>query len=422
MICKGKVENPNTPLKPIFKRPEVAVVVTRAGVARVALVQHLGLRKSDQCDEPAQEGVRLAQAAQLLDHAPANQAKIAGVARDRHLGDLVDQPVAETGDHALDPGLALRVRTRRAVTTSKPSCALLHRVSMTSGGSCRSTSMTAHQSPRQLRIPAMVAAGCPKRRLKTSRPMPRIARGLLADDGFGPIRRWIEAEDDLVGSEPLEHRHDAIKKGTDVSFFLVDRHHDGDQWYPAAVGAIGQACSRLHEHRHSLAQDDKSLMVISMARFGPQNRRIVDCQTERILPHDLDVRKETAIAIACPMKLCRHVPEIGHTGQFRHRIGDQRVETSPCRRVLQGNGGMDETSAARYNASRYPYIAFLPHVEHLTRPSLRSVVKASVAIPCCADRCDAVVSPGRRQVSGRWPRRGCRWSGLLSLRRHSGFA
>src|ERR1043166_8632006 len=73
----------------------------------VALVEHFSLREANQRNEATEEPVRLAQAAQFLNDPAVHDAEIAGVARNRHFRDLVDQLVAETGYHPLRQRLAL---------------------------------------------------------------------------------------------------------------------------------------------------------------------------------------------------------------------------------------------------------------------------------------------------------------------------
>ena len=60
--------------------------------------------------------------------------------------------------------VSLRLDLRFAYTTSKPSAIFACMSAIISGGSCRSTSMTTHAAPREISMPAMVAAGWPKRR------------------------------------------------------------------------------------------------------------------------------------------------------------------------------------------------------------------------------------------------------------------
>ena len=215
---------------------------------RVTLVQHFGAREPDQPDETAQETVRLAQAAQLLDDAPAHQAKIPGIARDRHLGDLVDQPVAETGDHAFDPGLAFaRGASRRdhfealfrLAPQSLDDFRGVLQIDVDDGAPIAATiEDSGHGGGRLSEPPA-----------EHQKADAWIARHLLADDGFGPVRRWVETEDDFICPNALEDRYRAFEKGTDVLFFLVDRHHDRNQRRGAAIRAVGQGRKGLHQHR-----------------------------------------------------------------------------------------------------------------------------------------------------------------------------
>src|SRR5690349_20071596 len=73
----------------------------------LALVLDHRLPKAGQRDQSAQEPVRLPQAAQLLDDAPAHDAEVAGVRGYLDIGDAVYQRIAERRDRALDDRLAL---------------------------------------------------------------------------------------------------------------------------------------------------------------------------------------------------------------------------------------------------------------------------------------------------------------------------
>ena len=109
------VEKPTTPLKPMRERSDEPVVVAVAGVrARVAVEGDGGLLEADERDQPAQEAVRLAEAAQLVDHAPVDQPEVAGVARDLDVAEPVDHPVADHGDDALRPASRPCARRRCA--------------------------------------------------------------------------------------------------------------------------------------------------------------------------------------------------------------------------------------------------------------------------------------------------------------------
>ena len=88
--------------------PQAPVVPARlAGQARVAVVVHRGLAKPHPGEQPLHEAGALRHAAQGLHHAPVHEPEVAGVARDVHLADAVQQAVEQARGGALDGGLAV---------------------------------------------------------------------------------------------------------------------------------------------------------------------------------------------------------------------------------------------------------------------------------------------------------------------------
>ena len=85
----------------------------------------------------------------------------------------------------------------------------------------------------------MVAAGWPKRRLNTMRPIfglaaisSRITRSCI-------VRRRIEGKDDLVGAQPFEQRNRARQERVDVALFLINRDNHRNHRRFAAARAFG---------------------------------------------------------------------------------------------------------------------------------------------------------------------------------------
>src|SRR5215831_12718885 len=157
-------------VKPDVEGTKIAIVVIPPGVPRFSLVFDVCLWKSNKRDEPTQEACdslrpRNSSTTRRL---MMRKSPVFGGIETSATSWIILYPIAETA--LLTKVSPSRLR-RRAVTTSNPPSAFFSIASISSGGSCRSTSMTAHQSPRQLSMPAMVAAGWPKRRLKTRRPI-----------------------------------------------------------------------------------------------------------------------------------------------------------------------------------------------------------------------------------------------------------
>src|SRR5262249_4110013 len=84
-----------------LQRSDEAVVVALSMSALVPLVLHEGLLEPNVGHEPAQKAVRLVQASQLLYHTTRHNAEVARVARDLHITEPRDHPVAELGNQAL---------------------------------------------------------------------------------------------------------------------------------------------------------------------------------------------------------------------------------------------------------------------------------------------------------------------------------
>src|SRR5262249_36722767 len=157
-------------VKPDVEGTKIAIVVIPPGVPRFSLVFDVCLWKSNKRDEPTQEACdslrpRNSSTTRRL---MMRKSPVFGGIETSATSWIILYPIAETT--LLIKVSPSRVRWR-AVTTSNLSSAFFSIVAISSGGSCRSTSMTAHQSPLQLSIPAKVAAGWPKRWLKTKSPI-----------------------------------------------------------------------------------------------------------------------------------------------------------------------------------------------------------------------------------------------------------
>ena len=87
-------------------RPQRVVGV--AGEARVALVLDRALREPDPRDHAPHVAVALGHLVEDVDDLAVEQAEVAGLARERDLGDPVHQAVVDLAGEQLEPGLAAR--------------------------------------------------------------------------------------------------------------------------------------------------------------------------------------------------------------------------------------------------------------------------------------------------------------------------
>ena len=140
----------------------------------------------------------LVEAQHLVDDASAHQPEVARVRGDVDLGDPPDDPVAEGGDDPLGQRSRRRASGagRRRRRSPRDQRSIISPIS--SGGSCRSQSMTTQASPEAMRRPAIVAAGWPKRRESRSILTRGSSSADLADAVLGGVAAGVEAEDDLV--------------------------------------------------------------------------------------------------------------------------------------------------------------------------------------------------------------------------------
>ena len=88
--------------------------------------------------------------------------------------------------------------------------------------------MTTHFSPVQFRMPAIVAAGWPKRRenrISFTAGLRSISRKITR---FGIVGRRIKRKDDFVANAELfHHRFGALQERPNIAGFLINRDHDG---------------------------------------------------------------------------------------------------------------------------------------------------------------------------------------------------
>jgi len=82
-------------------------------MADLTLIGDLGLTQAGERDETPQKAMGLAKASQFFNDAAADNAKIAGVARDVDIGDFIDERVAQRRDRTFDQGLAVAARPAR---------------------------------------------------------------------------------------------------------------------------------------------------------------------------------------------------------------------------------------------------------------------------------------------------------------------
>src|SRR6185369_2061867 len=88
-------------------RTQVAIVVSLAGKAPRAVEQDRSLFEADQGHQSAEKPMTFPKTIDFVDHAPAHQAEVAGVGRNRRVGDAVDYLVTEIRNQLLEPGFSL---------------------------------------------------------------------------------------------------------------------------------------------------------------------------------------------------------------------------------------------------------------------------------------------------------------------------
>ena len=215
------------PVQPDHQRAPEAVVLARPGGARIAVVEDAGLAKTDQPHQPAQEAVGL----------------LAARRRCRPLGgSSAGSPRCSAGSRHRRCALISRSRVPRrcAWAASLPrACAAAHRrrhsprasastsSGISSGGSCRSQSITTTASPR-----GRLHAGDRRHRLaeaarEAQHLHARVALAQRQDQLLGAIGARIDAEDQLPLEVQLaEHLAQALVDALDVVLLVVGGDHD----------------------------------------------------------------------------------------------------------------------------------------------------------------------------------------------------
>src|SRR5208282_721779 len=128
------------------------------------------------------------------------------------------------------------------------------------------------------------------------KPDPRVARRLVGDDRLGAVGTGIEAEDDFIGPDALEHRTQAGEKGADIVLFPIDRNDDrnpGDRF-------LVHAHHRFWDNLDVEQPDDE--WNVSTSGFARRSR-----QRERLFTHNPQgqVKRSTRSACAAAEKTGR---------------------------------------------------------------------------------------------------------------------
>jgi len=77
------------------------------------IINERHLAEADPGDHAADEARLLGQRQERVERAPRHQAKVAGVERDRRVGDAVEHAIEECRRHLLEKGLALALAAHR---------------------------------------------------------------------------------------------------------------------------------------------------------------------------------------------------------------------------------------------------------------------------------------------------------------------
>ena len=213
-------------VQPDHDRAEQPVVLRVARNSGLPIVEHARLPEADEADEAAKETMTLLQRDDVIDHATAHQAKIARVRRNLDLRNSNDQPVPDRGDHALDQRLALpapALRIDDVITLPPPDDELgdqLRRVlEIAIDDHDRVTGGGFHPGDR-----CHWLTEATREAEQLDAWIPRVKR---QDQLFGPVRRRIDAEDQLpFDAQTVENGTQPLVDAMDVRLLVVSRHDD----------------------------------------------------------------------------------------------------------------------------------------------------------------------------------------------------